>query len=228
VPSSSDARGKELRSTVGEPPALVEELFGERTGSIAQYAHLLCAEGVAWGLIGPAEPDRIWDRHILNCAAVAALVPAGADVIDIGSGAGLPGLVWALLRPDLAITCVEPSARRCRFLELAVKSLCLERVRVVQARGEQLNRDAAVVTARAVAPWPKLAAIAAPLVRRPGVLLAIRGANAADEVAGADNRSFGLDWATVETCELAGRPYATVVRAGRAARPKRGASAGRR
>lgn len=143
------------------------------------------------GLIGPREVPRLWDRHLLNCAVAVPLVPEGADVIDVGSGAGLPGIVWAITRADISVTCLEPLQRRAIFLEEAVAELGLtDRVQVVRARAEDIVRGrgpvtslrARVVTARAVAPLERLAGWTVPLVHPGGELLALKGRSAAEEV----------------------------------------------
>jgi 16S rRNA (guanine527-N7)-methyltransferase len=166
------------------PPGLAE-LFGDALPAAARYADLLIGPGVERGLVGPAEAARIWDRHILNCAAVADLVPARCTLIDLGSGAGLPGIVLSLLRPEADVTLVEPMARRVAFLLECVDSLGLARVRVVRGRAEDLagQVSADLVTARAVAPLGKLAGWAVGLCRPGGTVLAIKGASARDEVA---------------------------------------------
>jgi 16S rRNA (guanine527-N7)-methyltransferase len=155
------------------------------------YGRLLATAGVERGLIGPREVPRLWDRHLLNCAVAVPLVPEGADVIDVGSGAGLPGIVWAIVRPDLRVICLEPLQRRAAFLEEVVAELDLgARVQVVRARAEDIVRGrgpvtslrAQVVTARAVAPLERLAGWTVPLVKPGGELLALKGRSAAEEL----------------------------------------------
>jgi 16S rRNA (guanine527-N7)-methyltransferase len=162
-------------------------LFGGGLPAAQRYAYLLSTEGVTRGLIGPREAPRIWDRHLLNCAAVAELLPAGASVIDVGSGAGLPGIVLALARPDLRVTLVEPMERRTTFLAEAVADLVLgERVRVERCRAEEAAGRvpaADAVTARALARLDRLAAWCLPLAMTGGRVLALKGATAADETA---------------------------------------------
>jgi 16S rRNA (guanine527-N7)-methyltransferase len=161
-------------------------LFGDRLPLASTYAAWLTGEGVVRGLIGPREAPRIWDRHLLNCAAVAELIPSGASVVDVGSGAGLPGIVLAVARPDLSITLVESLARRIAFLAEVVPALGLDRsVTVVRGRAEEIGdtlNPADVVTARAVAPLDRLAGWCLPLAAVQGRLLALKGASAADEV----------------------------------------------
>jgi 16S rRNA (guanine527-N7)-methyltransferase len=161
-------------------------LFGDRLDLAAAYADLLATDGVVRGLIGPREAPRIWGRHLLNCAAVAELIPRGASVVDVGSGAGLPGMVLAVARPDLTVILVEPLARRTAFLAEAVTALGLDQaVTVVRARAEESAglAPADIVTARAVAPLDRLTGWCLPLAAIGGRLLALKGATAADEVA---------------------------------------------
>ena len=177
------------------PPELADAartLFGDRLDLAAAYAELLATDGVVRGLIGPRETPRLWDRHLLNCAAMAERIPEGASVIDVGSGAGLPGLVLAIARPDLTVTLVEPLARRTSFLIEAVQHLGLTRsVRVFRGRAEEAaagSRDreplsADIVTARAVAALDRLAEWCLPLAVPGGRLVALKGASAAEEIA---------------------------------------------
>ena len=158
-------------------------MFGDRLPLAERFVELLASAGVERGLIGPREVPRLWERHVLNCAVVVPRVPEGASVADVGSGAGLPGLVWAIARPDLKVTLIEPLLRRTVFLEEAVDALGLDRVRVLRSRAEDVTEQFDVVTARAVAPLEKLAAWCLPLVRPGGVLLALKGRTAEEEVA---------------------------------------------
>jgi 16S rRNA (guanine527-N7)-methyltransferase len=181
--------------SLAAPPAsllqVAQHLFGGRLPIAVQYAELLVTEGVVRGLIGPREAPRIWDRHVLNCAAVAELIPQDARVIDVGSGAGLPGIVLAVARPDLSVILVEPLARRTAFLSEAVAALGLTRTTIVRARAEECTPGrgsphlglADVVTARAVASLDKLAAWCLPLVAEGGRVLALKGDTVANEVA---------------------------------------------
>ena len=141
------------------------------------------SDGVERGLRGPREPDRIWDRHLLSSAVLAELMPARADVVDLGSGAGLPGIPLAIARPDLTVTLVEPMLRRARFLEEVVALLNLP-VQVRRARAQELPRGTSqIVVARAVAPLRELLDLALPLLRPGGALLAIKGERAEAELA---------------------------------------------
>lgn len=169
-----------------EPPERAARLvFGDRLPLARRYAELLATDGVVRGLIGPREAPRLWERHLLNCAVVGELIPNGSSVIDVGSGAGLPGIVLGVARPDLRVTLVEAMARRTAFLDEVVDALDLaSRVRVVRARAEEYRDPAAdIVTARAVAPLDRLAAWCLPLVAAGGYLLALKGESATEEVA---------------------------------------------
>lgn len=162
-------------------------VFGERLPLARRYAEHLATSGVERGLIGPREAPRIWERHVLNCAVVAGLVPDGARLVDVGSGAGLPGIPLALARPDARIVLVEPLARRVDWLCEVIADLGVA-VEVERGRAEEdvVRRrweGADVVTARAVAPLARLAGWCLPLLRPGGQLLAVKGAAAMDEVA---------------------------------------------
>lgn len=147
------------------------------------YVELLATEGVTRGLIGPREIPRLWSRHVMNSVVVAPRVPHGATVADVGTGAGLPGLVWAIARPDLAVALVEPLLRRTTFLTETVEALGLDNCTVVRSRAEDVRDTYDVVTARAVANLDQLGRWCMPLVTKPGgVLLALKGRSAAEEV----------------------------------------------
>ena len=162
-------------------------MFSDALPVAEAYAALLAGAGIVRGLIGPREVPRLWERHLLNCAVVTDAVPAGASVCDIGSGAGLPGLVMAIRRPDLEVTLVEPLLRRTTFLHEAVGSLGLGNVRVVRARAEEMHGSGTfdVVTSRAVAPLDRLSRWSLPLVRTGGEFLAMKGSSAEDELVAA-------------------------------------------
>lgn len=209
------------------PPADLEWVVSgeDARAALVRYAGLLATAGVERGLIGPREVPRLWDRHLLNCAVVTELVPADASVIDVGSGAGLPGLVWAIVRPDVSVTCLEPLQRRAAFLEEAVDALGLtDRVEVVRARAEDIVRGrgpvtslrARVVTARAVAPLERLAGWTVPLLMPGGALLALKGQSAEEEVAAAASvlERLGIEHVDVVLCgQGVVKPATTVVRA---------------
>ena len=168
-------------------PASAAGVFGSALPTAVTFAGLLATRGVEQGLLGPREVPRLWDRHLLNCAVVAELIePQRGTLLDIGSGAGLPGLVLAMLRPEMAVTLLEPMERRCRFLAEAVTELGLANVCVLRGRAEDVTVSADVVTARAVAPLARLAGLAVGLARPGGMVLAIKGRAAADELKAAD------------------------------------------
>jgi 16S rRNA (guanine527-N7)-methyltransferase len=192
-------------------------LFGDALPAAERYADLLTGPAVERGLVGPAEAGRIWDRHLLNCAVVAELVPERCVLADLGSGAGLPGIVLALLRPEADIILVESMARRVAFLTECVAALELTRVQVVRGRAEDLAREisADIVTARAVAPLGKLAGWAVGLCRPGGTILAIKGAGAQTEVTDSKTllRQLGIsDLAVLQVGSDKVDPPATVVR----------------
>jgi 16S rRNA (guanine527-N7)-methyltransferase len=217
-------------------PAVAVDIFGERLHLAERYVALLASDGVVRGLIGPREAPRLWERHLVNCAVVSDGIPPEADVCDIGTGAGLPGLVLALRRPDLRVTLVEPLLRRTTFLTDVVQALGLAgQVTVVRGRADDLHGRAefAVVTSRAVAPMPRLLDWCWPLVRPGGAMLAMKGARAEEELREAAGalRRHGAGPATIHRYgEGLVHPPTTVVRVeatdrsriGLAAAPDRG------
>jgi 16S rRNA (guanine527-N7)-methyltransferase len=167
-------------------PASAAGVFGPALPAAVTFAGLLATRGVERGLLGPREVPRLWDRHLLNCAVVAELIePRRGTLLDLGSGAGLPGLVLAMLLPETAVTLLEPMERRCRFLTEAVTELGLANVSVLRGRAEDVTLRTDVVTARAVAPLPRLAELAIGLVRPGGMVLAIKGRTAQEELTAA-------------------------------------------
>lgn len=182
-----NAVSRETAGGAPPPPREAREFFGDRLGLAQRYADLLAWVATDRGLLGPREVARLWERHVLNCAVIHEAVPLGADVADIGSGAGLPGVVLALRRPDLSMTLVEPMLRRSVFLEEAVEELGLRNAVVVRARIEELRgrMDFDVATARAVAPLRRLVRWTMPVLRPGGMLVAVKGESAMDEVAAA-------------------------------------------
>jgi 16S rRNA (guanine527-N7)-methyltransferase len=175
------------RLTVAPVQVAAQAVFGARYPLAERYAALLAESGVARGLIGPREAARLWERHLLNSAVLGELVPEDCRVLDVGSGAGLPGIPLALARPDLAIVLLEPMARRVVWLQEVIAVLGLA-VSVYRGRAEEPQVRAQlggndVVTARAVAPLGRLAGWSLPLVAPGGRLLAVKGASAEQEAA---------------------------------------------
>ncbi|WP_043720494.1 16S rRNA (guanine(527)-N(7))-methyltransferase RsmG [Kutzneria sp. 744] len=174
-------------SEAWEPPTdVVERVFGDGASGAIKFAALLADHGVERGLIGPREVDRLWDRHLFNSAVLAEVIPRNCRAVDVGSGAGLPGIPLAIVRPDIRLTLLEPMARRVAWLKEVVDTLGLD-VEVVRGRAEEpeVRRrlgGSDIVTARAVAPLEKLARWCLPLLRSGGQLLALKGASAAEEL----------------------------------------------
>jgi 16S rRNA (guanine527-N7)-methyltransferase len=169
-----------------------------------RYAEILATDGVERGLIGPREAPRLWERHLLNCVALEAVIPTQSAVCDIGSGAGLPGLVLAIARPDLEIELVEPLLRRTTFLSETVAALGLSNVRVTRGRAEALHgeRRYGVVTSRAVAPLDRLLGWSMPLVEPHGCLVAMKGSSVEEEIEAAADTLQKLGCAAPEVLDV--------------------------
>jgi 16S rRNA (guanine527-N7)-methyltransferase len=198
-------------------PAEVRRVFGDRDGLAVRYLQHLATTGVERGLIGPREVPRLWERHVLNCAPLTSIIPSTCRVIDVGSGAGLPGIVLAIRRPDLRITLVEPLLRRSIWLREVCADLGLGSVSVHRGRAPEVSKTvrAPLVVARAVAPLPSLVACCLPLIQAGGSLLAIKGRTAAAELASLHDAFPAGVVATAEVLTLhAGSPGppTTVVR----------------
>jgi len=195
------------------------DVFGERLGAVSAFRDALVAEGEKRGLIGPREASRLWERHLLNSAAVVRFLRDGA-VIDVGSGAGLPGLVIAAVEPGREVILIEPMERRVAWLEEIAGRLGLQNVRVIRARAESAAGlvRAPSVTARAVAPLAKLARWCVPLVAEGGQMLFLKGRGAGEEVAAASGalRSLRLEAEVVEVASLPGLEATRVIRLVRA------------
>jgi 16S rRNA (guanine527-N7)-methyltransferase len=199
------------------PPPAARHVFGAVLPLAERYAELLATGGIDRGLIGPREAGRLWDRHLLNCAVVADLIPRPCTLLDIGSGAGLPGIVLAMLLPDVQVTLLEPMARRVAFLDECLADLGLGNVTVLRGRAEEIRGrfTADVVTARAVAPLDRLAGLAMPLTRPGGMVLALKGERAAAEADAAAPvlRELGVgEIAVLQAGVGTIRPATTVVR----------------
>ncbi|MEW1895462.1 16S rRNA (guanine(527)-N(7))-methyltransferase RsmG [Streptomyces albidoflavus] len=201
-----------------EAPAVAREVFGERFPDAVRYAELLADAGVRRGLIGPREVPRLWQRHLLNCAVLSEAIDEGVSVCDVGSGAGLPGIPLALVRPDLTITLLEPLLRRTTFLTEVVELLGLDHVTVVRGRAEEVLGKLPpvhVVTARAVAPLERLAGWGVPLLRPYGEMLALKGDTAEEEVKAASaalSKLGAVSTSVVQVGEGIVDPLSTVVR----------------
>lgn len=167
------------------PPIQAAEVFASRLPLAVAFAGWLAGAGVDRGLLGPREVPRLWERHLLNCAVVGPALPARARVADVGSGAGLPGLVWAIVRADIHVTLIEPLLRRTVFLEEVTEALGLAgQVLVIRGRAEdhRVTPGYDVVTARAVAAQTKLVRWCLPLVRPGGLMISLKGSRAEEEV----------------------------------------------
>ncbi|WP_378148716.1 16S rRNA (guanine(527)-N(7))-methyltransferase RsmG [Cnuibacter sp. UC19_7] len=170
---------------VESEPEVAASLFGDGIDKARAFTADLAERGETLGLIGPLELPRLWSRHIVNCALPAPLFSGGTSVADIGSGAGLPGVVLAIARPDVSFTLIEPMERRVAWLEEQKSLLSLENVTVVRARAQDATGSFDVVTARAVSAFSKLVPMTVPLTRDGGRLVFMKGANAEAEIAAA-------------------------------------------
>lgn len=166
-----------------EPEGLAD-VFDTSGDQMRYFADLLSHEGLEQGLLGPREAGRIWSRHLLNCWVLSEFLPGGVQVADVGSGAGLPGLVLAIGRPDLSMTLIESMARRCEWLQFCVEELGLDNVRIRNARAEDLRGKQAFsyLTARAVGNLSTLLGWTAPLVKKQGTMLFLKGASVEAEI----------------------------------------------
>lgn len=182
-------------------PAVAASLFGDHIELARRFTADLAREGETRGLIGPLELPRLWSRHVVNSALVAPLLRSGR-VGDVGSGAGLPGLVLAIARPDVDLVLIEPMERRVDWLTEEADALGLANVEVVRARAEeaQLGEPLDQVTARAVSALSKLLPLTAPLLRPGGEFIVMKGARVDEEIAAAQKviRKLGLQNVTVE------------------------------
>lgn len=167
-----------------EGDARLPEYFGAAWPTVSRFAAMLREQGELRGLLGPREQSRLWERHLLNSAAVVQHLPRTGAIADVGSGAGLPGIVVAAMLPEAEIVLIDPMERRTQWLEEVVAELDLSNVRVVRARAEELDGalEADAVTARAVAAMDKLARWCLPLLRDGGTLVALKGRSAGDEL----------------------------------------------
>jgi 16S rRNA (guanine527-N7)-methyltransferase len=231
---------QEPSASLPAAPAAAAAIFGDRLALAERFATTLADTGVSHGLIGPREVSRLWDRHVLNCAVAHGAFPEAAHVIDVGSGAGLPGLALAMVRPDLHIHLVEPMLRRTTWLSATIDSLGLDNCTVHRGRAEEFHGRlrAPFATARAVARIDKLARWTFPLLEENGVLVALKGEQAAQELeeerdtltrlgmVEAAIRTYGADLLKVPTVtmELTVRGVGDAAKSGRRAPRKRSSS----
>ena len=221
------AAGAMLPAEIEPEPAAALTVFGDRIDLARRYVEALASDGVVRGLIGPRESSRLWSRHLLNSAVAGELLSAGQRVVDIGSGAGLPGIPMAISRPDCDFVLVEPLERRTVFLEQVVTDFGLTNCRVVRGRADEVIEEyggADVVTSRAVAPLERLARWSAPLLRVGGELLALKGSSAAEEIVrdGEAVRALGLiDLEVLSTGHGLVDPETIVIRGRRISVPSR-------
>lgn len=222
APDGADARDASAPSErevvdpwEGDPR--LSEYFGDAWDAVRRYAHLLREHGEVRGLLGPREQSRLWERHLLNSAAVVQFLPRDGVVVDVGSGAGLPGIVVAAMLPAARVILVEPMERRVAWLEEVVEELGLGNVEVFRGRAEEYDGaiEADAVTARAVAPMDRLARWCLPLLRPGGVLVALKGRSAGDEVERAKHvirRAHGEPGEVLDAGTIQGVESTTVVR----------------
>ncbi len=209
-PGPESGRPKDLLE--GDPR--IRAHFGDRYSVVEAYARLLTTKGVEWGVIGPRESGRLWERHLLNCAAVVPFLAPG-PVVDVGSGAGLPGIVIAAMEPEREVVLIESMARRATWLGEAVEALRLPKVEVIRARAEELRSvQAPTVVARAVAPLSRLLTLCGGLVAEGGEMLFLKGRLAGGEIgdAAGDLKRRGLSAEVLEAPTIEGVQAATVVR----------------
>lgn len=191
--------------------------YPESAEALRRYVDILAGRGIEWGLMGPREGDRLWQRHVGNSLALVDALPQGVDVADVGSGAGLPGIPVTIARPDLRVTLIEPLLRRANFLTEAGEELGLaDRVTVLRARAEETSEQFDVVICRAVAPLEKLLRWTLPLLRERGQLVALKGESAEDEIRKA-SKVLTKAGRTAEVLELSVAPGVESTRAIRVA-----------
>lgn len=195
----------------------LREYFADAYPTLATFAHELETQGETRGLIGPREVGRIWERHILNSAALVPFMPTTGSIVDIGSGAGLPGLVIAAMLPGTSVVLVEPMERRCAWLTEMTETLSLTNVEIKRGRAEEFHDafEADVVTSRAVAPLEKLARWSLPFLGRGGQLIILKGRGVVDEIAPARKvfKKFKMSEPEVlDAGTIAGAETTTVVR----------------
>lgn len=229
TPESPEPRESEPRH-LPDAPAAAAVVYGEQLPLAVRYAEELADTGVSHGLIGPREAERLWVRHVLNCAVVGEFVPHGATVVDVGSGAGLSGIALAIARPDLQVHLVEPLARRVTWLERVLHDLDLPRVTVHRGRAQEVDVVGDVVTARAVSKLSTLAGWMAPLACPDALMLALKGSSAPDELERDRRAAQRAGWSDLEVVHAGAElldPPTTVIR-GRRQEDRKGRRSGRR
>lgn len=186
-------------------PAYAAELFGDQIELARGFAQRLAKDSETFGLLGPRELPRIWSRHVINSGLLAELVPDGSKVVDVGSGAGLPGIPMAIAQPMAQFTLVEPMERRANWLNQVVQDLGITNVRVLRARAEDVvETDFDLATARAVAALDKLLKMLTPLIKdsREKTVIAMKGSKAQEEIAEAAKRIAQLGYSQPEIITL--------------------------
>lgn len=188
---------------VEQEPLITADVFAVGIDRIRQFARNLEKQGVARGLIGPRELNRLWTRHMLNCGVVAPLMRRGR-VIDVGSGGGLPGIPLAIARPDVEFILLEPMERRAAWLVEQVHDLGLTNVTVIRDRAQDapLQGSADQVTARAVSALSKLVPLTAPLARPGGELILMKGAHVHAEITAARKQIHAAKLVNLEVLSL--------------------------
>lgn len=219
--NEEEREAMETVTASGDHPAIgqeaLREYFGDAFPTVEHFAARLRDEGEIRGLIGPREVPRIWDRHILNSAAVVPFLPETGLIVDIGSGAGLPGVVIAALRPNASVYLVEPMERRCAWLSEIADDLGLANIEVKRGRAEEFHGafQCDAVTSRAVAALDKLARLSLPLLRPGGEMIVLKGRNVAREIDPARKvlrKLKGSDPEIIEASTIPGVESTTVVR----------------
>jgi 16S rRNA (guanine527-N7)-methyltransferase len=220
-----------IENHITQPVDIARQVYGAQFPLLNRYVDILRSKAIEWGLLGPREAERLWDRHILNSATLSSLIATDSVVADVGSGAGLPGIPLAILRPDLRVALIEPLLRRSTFLVQTIEELGMsDRVDVVRSRAEDHQRSYDVVVARALAPLDRLIGWCNPLRAPGGVILAVKGRSAADEVKAASRQLMAarLDAEVLMVRAHPDAAPATVVRLSAAARMSGGHRSGGR
>lgn len=194
-----------MTEQIEQEPDFAAELFGSRIDLARGYTHRLAADSETFGLLGPRELPRIWSRHVINSALLAELVPKGSKVVDVGSGAGLPGIPMAIAQPDAQFTLVEPMERRSNWMQSVIDDLGINNVRILRARAEEVTEtDFDFATARAVAALDKLLRLLTPLIRfsKHKTIIALKGSKAPDEIVAASKKLELLGYSQPEVLTL--------------------------